>query len=553
VRQEREEDVVQLVEETLFYKADHGESKAFLTASLGHEVGLVQKAFGGTSLSHRQVCKSLVSLHGLDILRYKDLRKAIVRRAHDDQISAAFAVVRADGVLKSYRDFSMETKREEVAGRAWHPGSAWTRNFCIHFGLPIQLAGREIESSQTPFFVVEPFLRLPGLHDFQCELQAKILAVLRLTRPGRALVALPTGAGKTRLLVDTALGLDSVARGERSVVWIAQHDELCEQAVQSFAQVWRSEERPGNRNLTIQRVWKGLSGPIDWSADIIIGTPESLVLRLGKSRVEERSRVVLSVVDEAHHALAPSYQPLFSLLSQGSIIGITATPGSAVKSGAHRLTKMFDGRLLTAESLEPNPYGELQRRGILAEAVYDPVKTNYRVAKTILDTDSMEQFGDLPPLVLDRLGKSDERNEVILRRLMEIDETDGSVLCFASSVTSARALAATLAVAGRTARSVDATSDRWSRSAAIEDFRCGRLQFLLNYGVLATGFDAPKVNALFMARPTTSPVLFEQMLGRGLRGPLNGGTEKCTIVAFEDDFTEFGGVRPLSYTRFMEQ
>jgi len=207
---------------------------------------------------------------------------------------------------------------------------------------------------------------------------------------------------------------------------------------------------------------------------------------------------------------------------------------------------------MTADLLEPNPVGELQRRGILSIPRYETKRTNIRVGSEIIDTDAMERFGDLPQKLLERLGRSVERNRVILERLLEIGLSDGSVLCFASSVMSSRALAASLVVAGRTARSIDATSERSSRSQAIDDFRTGRLQFLINYGVLATGFDAPKVSILVLARPTTSPILFEQMLGRGLRGPLNGGTEFCTVIYFEDDFTGFGEVKPLSYARFLE-
>jgi len=73
---------------------------------------------------------------------------------------------------------------------------------------------------------------------------------------------------------------------------------------------------------------------------------------------------------------------------------------------------------------------------------------------------------------------------------------------------------------------------------------------LCNYGVLTTGFDAPKVEAVVIARPTDSPVLYEQMIGRGMRGPLNGGTVECRIVDLIDHIERFGG--QMAYTRFLE-
>ena len=62
---------------------------------------------------------------------------------------------------------------------------------------------------------------------------------------------------------------------------------------------------------------------------------------------------------------------------------------------------------------------------------------------------------------------------------------------------------------------------------------------LTNYGVLTTGFDAPKVRAIYITRPTFSLALYLQMIGRGLRGPVNGGTKDCLIVDIEDNFKNY--------------
>jgi superfamily II DNA or RNA helicase len=68
--------------------------------------------------------------------------------------------------------------------------------------------------------------------------------------------------------------------------------------------------------------------------------------------------------------------------------------------------------------------------------------------------------------------------------------------------------------------------------------------------VLTTGFDAPKVTHVVMGRPTVSQVLYEQMVGRGLRGAKFGGTSHCTIIDCVDDYR---GNRPqLGYEAFRE-
>ena len=83
----------------------------------------------------------------------------------------------------------------------------------------------------------------------------------------------------------------------------------------------------------------------------------------------------------------------------------------------------------------------------------------------------------------------------------------------------------------------------------VDEFRAGRLRVLTNYGVFQEGFDAPMVRAVYVARPTYSPNVYLQMVGRGLRGPRNGGSEECLIVNVEDTVTNFG--EELSFKNFI--
>ena len=83
----------------------------------------------------------------------------------------------------------------------------------------------------------------------------------------------------------------------------------------------------------------------------------------------------------------------------------------------------------------------------------------------------------------------------------------------------------------------------------IERFRDGGLRFLCNVGVLTTGFDAPRADVVCMTRPTASAVLYEQMVGRGLRGPRNGGTARCLVLDVQDDGMPEG---ILSYGRVLD-
>ena len=80
------------------------------------------------------------------------------------------------------------------------------------------------------------------------------------------------------------------------------------------------------------------------------------------------------------------------------------------------------------------------------------------------------------------------------------------------------------------------TTDVSNRTRAIQRFRRpdARKRVLINFGVLTTGFDAPAASAALIARPTKSLVLYSQMVGRVIRGPRAGGTERCEIVTVVD-------------------
>ena len=108
--------------------------------------------------------------------------------------------------------------------------------------------------------------------------------------------------------------------------------------------------------------------------------------------------------------------------------------------------------------------------------------------------------------------------------------------------------AALLRNRGRTAEAVDGSMRPQQRRRKIEDFRDGKTQVLVNCDLLTQGFDAPQVRALYIARPTFSPNRYIQMVGRGLRGPRNGGTRDCLVVNVADTFSQFD--KELAYTEF---
>jgi superfamily II DNA or RNA helicase len=108
-------------------------------------------------------------------------------------------------------------------------------------------------------------------------------------------------------------------------------------------------------------------------------------------------------------------------------------------------------------------------------------------------------------------------------------------------VAHAHRLAARLNVMGISAATVTGDTDRASRRWFIRAFLKGNVRVLCNHSALTTGFDAPATDLIVIARPVFSPALYMQMVGRGLRGPANGGKDHCRILTVQDNLDAYTG------------
>ena len=133
------------------------------------------------------------------------------------------------------------------------------------------------------------------------------------------------------------------------------------------------------------------------------------------------------------------------------------------------------------------------------------------------------------------MEKDIERNLCIIAQLKQLYEQDYSILVFACSLEHSKLLSECCILLDMKVASIDDSTSSHNRKKYIQDFRQKKIKIIVNYGVLSTGFDAPKTNAIFITRPTTSPVLYSQMLGRGLRGPKVEGSETCLLVDIQDN------------------
>ena len=534
-------------------------ARALVDSAMGEGRELLESAFGRTTIKTEVYCRALVAFFGWDILGSRDVRQALVERASDTQIDRLFEFLESENVTPGRPVSQRATKLARVVAKQWRPGGSWSRLFVDALGLPLELAQKNVGRRLTSVEVFEKRLQLGELHEYQRELYDTIVSFLSndAKQAKRAMVSLPTGAGKTRVIVECLADLIRNGKFTGPILWVAQTEELCEQAVKTLGHVWNGRLHPPPYDLVVQRVWGGLSDDVDFSVHAIVTTPESFNAKVSQFSIDRSTdlagRIAAIVIDEAHLALAKEYSAIFDLGDVCCrVIGLTATPGRSRHDEALRLVRKFCNVLLTPNLLAPEPILALTESKVLAEAVFSPVPVSGDPISLSPDEAAhFAKFKDYSPAVLKRIGKNQDRNRQILHRLLAIDSEKQQTLVFASSVASARWLAGTMSALGRSAAVVDSQTARPIRSSAIDHFNRGSIQFLFNYQVLAQGFDAPKVANVVIARPVNSVVLMEQMLGRGLRGPLNGGTDVCNIIYFEDNFEE-NRHRPRGYANFIE-
>lgn len=382
-----------------------------------------------------------------------------------------------------------------------------------------------------------------------------------------ALIVLPTGGGKTftavRFLCEWPL-----SEGYK-VLWLAHTHHLLEQALETFGPselgadqaVEVSKVREPKDDLRVRLV-SGMPGhaklaSVSAEDDVVIGSLQTIAAGYRDdhkalfSFLESAGDKLIVVFDEAHHAPAPTYsrfvEALRARIKGLRVIGLTATPLYENKLRMGWLRKLFPQGILhqvTAQSL--------MAAQILAEPIVEECETH---VKPEFDQRKFERwvatYSDLPAELIADLAANQRRNDIIVERYVTNRARYGKTLIFADRWIQCDYLRSALLSHGVRAdvvySHVDAklgtveernrrTSDDNTR--AIRAFKKGELDVLINVRMLTEGTDVPDIQTVFLTRQTMSRVLMTQMVGRALRGPKFGGTEKAYVVSFVDDWRQ---------------
>lgn len=332
----------------------------------------------------------------------------------------------------------------------------------------------------------------------------------------KQVMVLATGLGKT--VIFSHLIADRIKEQGGKALIIAHREELLTQAKDKL------EKISPTLKIGIEQAEK----EVDKDAQVIIASVQTIgrnkSKRIGKFNPKDFHTIV---IDEAHHSSASTYKNIletFGILKNKSdwnketlLLGATATPRRNDNEG---IDKIFDKVAFN--------YG-------IVEGIQDDWLSRIRAYRVDTETDLKgvhTTAGDFSTGELQDKVNNPERNNLIVKTYKDL--LDGKqALCFSAGVEHAKTLSEEFITQGISCDYVLGTTPTEERKQKLEDFKNRKINVMVNAMVLTEGYDNETIEAILMARPTKSAILFQQMVGRGTRKSV--GKEHLTVVDFTDN------------------
>ena len=367
-------------------------------------------------------------------------------------------------------------------------------------------------------------------------------------RPMRAMVRLPTGAGKTDVAVRWIVKRMQREGPNLRVLWLSHQVFLLEQAAARFEAVIATE-MPESFERKLRLICDGRATLSELSGDraqIALSTMQTIGRALKHPAWASPHRYVAAffdhplivVIDEAHHAGNDSYARVLKKLKRKShLIGMTATPWPSGALARKRLKQAFPDQVIdkTPEDLA---------RYLAKHESPQGLKSGVSFHLTDRERRAWIRQGDPSLATQKAVGRNEKRTRAVVDHYRRHHSEWGRTLIFSPTIENAKELERSLAERGVDVRRVDSTS-----SVVLDDefrrwFQETDEAVVVSVAMLLEGVDLPLARTALIARPTSSPIVLNQMIGRVLRR-VAGKKEHAIIVYVQDDWTADGQFEEL--------
>lgn len=333
----------------------------------------------------------------------------------------------------------------------------------------------------------------PHLH--QIEMLEELETARNVQGYHRNLVVAATGTGKTVLAALDYKRLCGETGRPLTLLFVAHRKEILVQALSTYRAVMQSG--------TFGELYVGQEKPSQWKH--VFASVQSLAV-MGLDRLEPEHFDVV-VIDEFHHAEAPTYRRILDRLRPVELLGLTATPERG--DGINVADEFFDGRVATelrlwdaldADLLVPFHYFGLADDVDLSQIEWK--RGNY----------------DLEALSALYTG-NDARAAKVIKELRDkvLSTNEMRALGFCVSIQHAHYMARVFNEAGIRSVAVSGATDSDERNAALARVRGKEINCIFAVDLFNEGLDVPEIDTILLLRPTQSSTIFLQQLGRGLR------------------------------------
>jgi superfamily II DNA or RNA helicase/HKD family nuclease len=461
-------------------------------------------------------------LEALQLLRDAGAEVRVSYDATGTRLHAkAWLFHRRGGLATAYVGSSNLTHSAQVSGLEWNVRASGARNPDLVAKIAAVFEAYWEGGDFVPFVASEfrertaasePTTRvlLPAVEIHLWPFQERILEEIEVARERghhRNLLVSATGTGKTVMAaMDYARLRDHIGRSR--LLFVAHRQELLEQSQATYAHALRDP--------SFGELWVGGKRPERW--EHVFASIQSLSSSGLEALAPDHFDVV--VIDEFHHAAARSYKALLDHIKPRELLGLTATPERA---DGLPILDWFDGRIAAElrlwDAIDQGRLVPFEYYGLHDGVDLREVPWKRGRGYDVEALSNLYTANDVwARLVLDQLTK-------------HVDDMDAvRALGFCVSVDHARFMARVFQNAGLPATAVWGDSPDEERRAALDQLRRRDIAVLFSVDLFNEGVDLPRVDTLLLLRPTDSPTLFLQQLGRGLRKHESKTT--CLVLDF---------------------